>query len=91
MRCTYIPNLPDELSVTLGETVRIVNEFDDGWALCLNARSEKGVVPLECLDRNNAPPRAPGQYLGQGTGDWRMSRRASSLHGGMQHGGAMRY
>lgn len=81
VRCTYIPNLPDELSVTVGEMVRVLNEFDDGWAMCVNSRNEQGVVPLECLDRGNAQPRSPGQYLGQGTGDWRMSRRASSLHG----------
>lgn len=81
VRCTYIPTLPDELSITVGEMVQLVSEFDDGWAVCVNAHNERGVVPLECLDRGNAPPRQPGQYLGQGTGDWRMSRRASSLHG----------
>jgi len=90
VRCTYIPNLPDELSVTVGEMVRVLNAYDDGWALCLNAHNEQGVVPLECLDRNNAPLRSPGQYLGQGTGDWRMSRRASSLHGA-QTAAAVRY
>jgi hypothetical protein len=90
VRCTYIPNLPDELSITVGETVRVMNAYDDGWALCINSRHEQGVVPLECLDRGNAVPGAPGQYLGQGTGDWRMSRRASSLHG-VQHAAALRY
>lgn len=91
VRCTYIPNLPDELSITVGEMVRVLNEYDDGWALCLNARNEQGVAPIECLDRNNAPPmKGPGQYLGQGTGDWRMSRRASSLNGA-QNAAAVRY
>lgn len=91
VRCTYIPNLPDELSVTVGEMVRVLNEYDDGWALCINARNEQGVVPSECLDRNNAPlMKNPGQYLGQGTGDWRMSRRASSLNGA-QNAAALRY
>ena len=88
VRCTYIPNLPDELSITVGELVRVVSEFDDGWAMCINSHSERGVVPLECLDRGGAPAAAQQQYLGQGTGDWRMSRRASSLHGAQA---AMRY
>lgn len=90
VRCTYIPNLPDELSVTVGETVRVLNEYDDGWALCLNMHNEQGVVPLECLDRSNALAKGPGHYLGQGTGDWRMSRRASSLNGA-QAAAAVRY
>ena len=90
VRCTYIPNLPDELSVTVGETIRVLNSYDDGWALCVNSRNEQGVVPLECLNVGNTPPSAPGQYLGQGTGDWRMSRRASSLHG-VQNAAALRY
>ena len=93
VRCTFVPSLPDELSITTGEMVRVVGEFDDGWALCANARGEQGVVPLECLDRQPGAgmgpvqvqqgPQAgmgPGGYLGQGTGDWRMSRRASSLY-----------
>lgn len=87
VRCTFIPTLPDELSIAMGESVRVLNEYDDGWALCINNRNEQGVVPLECLDRNSAPSR-PGQYLGQGTGDWRMSRRASSLYAAQ---GPMRY
>ncbi|THG99831.1 hypothetical protein EW026_g2582 [Hermanssonia centrifuga] len=78
--CTFIPNLPDELSISMGETVRVVNEYDDGWALCANSHNEQGVVPLECLNRGSAQTQAYGQYLGQGTGDWRMSRRASSLY-----------
>ena len=90
VRCTYIPNLPDELSITVGETVRVLSEYDDGWAMCLNSRNEQGVVPIECLDKGGIPSVAPGQYIGQGTGDWRMSRRASSLHGA-QNAPAMRY
>lgn len=78
VRCTFVPNLPDELSITAGETIRVLNEYDDGWALCANERGEQGVVPVECFVR--ARP-SNGQYPGQGTGDWRMSRRASSLNG----------
>ena len=84
VRCTFVPSLPDELSITTGEMVRVVGEFDDGWALCANARGEQGVVPLECLDRGQGQGPASGGYLGQGTGDWRMSKRASSLYAAQQ-------
>lgn len=90
VRCTFIPNLPDELSITTGELVRVISEYDDGWALCQNVRGEQGVVPLECLDRGHPNAQAPGLYMGQGTGDWRMSRRASSLNAA-QAAAAMRY
>ncbi|KAI0070954.1 hypothetical protein K474DRAFT_1578590, partial [Panus rudis PR-1116 ss-1] len=88
VRCMFLPSLPDELHITTGEVVRIVGEFDDGWALCANARGEQGVVPLECLDRGAAAGNNGQQglgvggqpaYPGQGTGDWRMSKRDSSL------------
>ncbi|KAH6895004.1 hypothetical protein BKA70DRAFT_1117247, partial [Coprinopsis sp. MPI-PUGE-AT-0042] len=47
----FIPNLPDELDVIVGEIVQVISEFDDGWALCLSATQNQGMVPLECLDR----------------------------------------
>ncbi|KAF7300440.1 SH3 domain-containing protein [Mycena chlorophos] len=67
VRYEFIPSLPDELSIVTGETVRIVAEYDDGWALCANAKNDQGMVPLECLDRS-----------GSG-GVPRNSRRGSSL------------
>jgi len=69
----FIPSLPDELSITTGEVVRVVSEYDDGWALCRNARGDRGMVPLECLDRASAPK---SQLQVQ---DSRNSRRTSSL------------
>jgi len=72
IRCTFIPSLPDELSITTGETVTIVNEYDDGWALCANVRGEQGMVPVECLAKDAATPRAP-------EADWKNAQRASSL------------
>ncbi|KAJ2916970.1 hypothetical protein MD484_g3445, partial [Candolleomyces efflorescens] len=47
---TFITTLPDELTITTGETLRVLAEYDDGWALCLNLRGEQGMVPRECLD-----------------------------------------
>ncbi|TCD68459.1 hypothetical protein EIP91_010745 [Steccherinum ochraceum] len=87
VRCTFIPTLPDELSITTGEMVRVLGEFDDGWALCANTRGEQGVVPLECLDRTQMRQSVSG-YMGEGTGDWRMSRRASSLYATSPQGAA---
>jgi hypothetical protein len=74
VRCTFIPNLPDELSITTGEVVRVLDEYDDGWALCANTRSEQGMVPLECLDKRAT---SPTQAIGGA--DWRNAQRASSL------------
>jgi hypothetical protein len=73
IQCTFIPSLPDELSIRMGETVRVLEEYDDGWALCANAQGERGMVPLECLDQS-----AQG-VVRQEQVDRRTSRRASSL------------
>lgn len=51
VRNAFLPNLPDELAVGQGEMVRVLAEYDDGWALCANMRGEQGAVPLECLQR----------------------------------------
>lgn len=75
IKCTFIPSLPDELSITTGETVRVVAEYDDGWAMCANARGEQGMVPIECLDQS----KGAGDSGSGGQGDWRGSRRVSSL------------
>jgi hypothetical protein len=53
------------MSISIGEVVRVIGEYDDGWVLCMNGRGDQGVVPLECLDRGDTVHRH--------------SRRASSL------------
>ncbi|KAJ7766654.1 hypothetical protein B0H16DRAFT_369468 [Mycena metata] len=73
VRYEFIPSLPDELSITTGEVVRLVAEYDDGWALCANARGEQGMVPLECLDRGAPQAQMTLQP------ERRNSRRSSSL------------
>jgi hypothetical protein len=70
VHCTFIPSLPDELTISTGETIRVLSEYDDGWALCANRRGEQGMVPLECLDRSDSGPSTP---------TFRNSRRMSSL------------
>jgi hypothetical protein len=74
IQCTFIPTLPDELSIRMGEIVRVLAEYDDGWALCTNAHGERGMVPLECLDQS-----AQGLARQGSQADRRTSRRASSL------------
>jgi hypothetical protein len=64
---TFIPTLPDELSLTIGEVLRVLSEYDDGWVLCANRMGEQGMVPLDCLDRCDEVQ------------DHRLSKRASSL------------
>lgn len=71
IKCTFIPSLPDELSITTGETVRVLAEYDDGWTMCVNTRGEQGMVPIECLER--------GSVEVYGNTDWRNSKRTSSL------------
>jgi len=73
IRSTFIPTLPDELTISTGEVIRIRKEFDDGWALCVNVRGEQGMVPLECLDRGN------GTYQGGEQKQFKKLARASSL------------
>jgi hypothetical protein len=77
VRMTFVPQLPDELGITPGETLYIRSEFDDGWALCGNSRGEQGMVPLECLEGGG------GQFAGGSqlrTTRRASSRRASSLN-----------
>jgi len=74
VRVTFIPQLPDELAITPGETLCIRTEYDDGWALCVNTRGKQGMVPLECLEGDGGQLTAPSLV-----GTWRTSRRASSL------------
>lgn len=71
----FIPTLPDELSVTAGERVHVLAQYDDAWALCVNGHGEQGMVPQECLDRPVASNQA----------DWRNARRTSSLASDGRH------
>jgi hypothetical protein len=48
---SYVPTLPDELTISTGETLRVLQEFDDGWSECMNSTGEVGMVPLECLGK----------------------------------------
>lgn len=79
VRSTFIPTLPDELSISTGEVIRIQAAYDDGWALCSNARGEMGMVPLECLDRGSASQEEAREY--------KKLARVSSLAAAKPYGG----
>lgn len=72
--CTFIPSLPDELTIRVGETLRVVAEYEDGWFLCLDCRGEQGMVPNECLDRSSS-----STGLLRPKGDYRTLTRITSL------------
>ncbi|KAF7364008.1 SH3 domain-containing protein [Mycena sanguinolenta] len=78
VRYEFLPSLPDELSITTGEVVSVISEYDDGWAFCKNARGDQGMVPLECLERSAAPQ----TLQPDASQDYRNSRRTSSLRPG---------
>lgn len=49
----FQPSRPDELSLSIGETLRLIKEFEDEWCLVQRVgrpNAEKGVVPRFCLE-----------------------------------------
>ncbi|KAL2821277.1 hypothetical protein BDW59DRAFT_150321 [Aspergillus cavernicola] len=60
--------MEDELGLHAGQLVRLLHEYDDGWALCVKLdRSQQGVVPRSCLSARPVKPRA-GPPPGAGPG-----------------------
>ncbi|KAL1871574.1 hypothetical protein VTK73DRAFT_2038 [Phialemonium thermophilum] len=56
----FKPTLEDEMELRAGQLVRLLHEYDDGWALCIRLdRSEQGVVPRTCLSTRPVKPRPP--------------------------------
>jgi hypothetical protein len=54
IRRPFTPTLDDELSVSIGDPVRVMKVFDDGWAFVEKQggsvdRSESGLIPVDCL------------------------------------------
>jgi hypothetical protein len=56
----YTPTLSDELRVQVGDTVRVLQAYQDGWCFAQfvgKGDAPKGVVPLVCLeDRKRVVP-----------------------------------
>ncbi|KAH7145840.1 variant SH3 domain-containing protein [Dactylonectria estremocensis] len=54
----FNPTMDDELELKAGDLVRLLHEYDDGWALCIRLdRSRQGVVPRTCLSTRPVKPR----------------------------------
>ena len=79
---TFIPSLPDELSIATGEQVRVLSFYDDGWALCEKMTGEKGVVPQECLESaQSTTSNTPAQQLAGSEESARLNRNSSLRRG----------
>ncbi|KAL3427486.1 hypothetical protein PVAG01_00995 [Phlyctema vagabunda] len=54
----FKPSMEDELELKAGQLIRLLHEYDDGWALCIRLdRSQQGVVPRTCLSTRPVKPR----------------------------------
>ncbi|KAK9460581.1 uncharacterized protein V1516DRAFT_677107 [Lipomyces oligophaga] len=54
----FAPTMHDELALQEGQLVRVLHEYDDGWALCVKLdRSSQGVCPRSCLSVRALRPR----------------------------------
>ncbi|RVX66595.1 hypothetical protein B0A52_09346 [Exophiala mesophila] len=54
----FKPSMEDELELVSGSLVRMLHEYDDGWALCIRLdRSQQGVVPRTCLAAKPSKPK----------------------------------
>ncbi|RYP09642.1 hypothetical protein DL764_001184 [Monosporascus ibericus] len=57
----FNPTLEDEMELKAGQLVRLLHEYDDGWALCIRLdRSQQGAVPRTCLSTRPVKPRSAG-------------------------------
>ncbi|PBK97261.1 hypothetical protein ARMGADRAFT_891963, partial [Armillaria gallica] len=46
----FEPTLHDEISVSVGDRVRVLNVFNDGWAMVeKQALPQAGLVPIDCF------------------------------------------
>ncbi|KZP01085.1 hypothetical protein CALVIDRAFT_559738 [Calocera viscosa TUFC12733] len=86
---TFTPALSDELSIQVGQVLRMVEEYDDGWCLVerdsINGRKpEQGAVPRFCLDEIASEPGTAAASVRsfmtpQITGPFRSPTRKGSL------------
>ncbi|GAB7352272.1 hypothetical protein MBLNU459_g2732t1 [Dothideomycetes sp. NU459] len=57
----FKPSMDDELELRAGDIVRMLHEYDDGWALCVRMdQSKQGVAPRTCLSKLPLKPRPVG-------------------------------
>ncbi|KAI9776741.1 MAG: hypothetical protein M1839_009385 [Geoglossum umbratile] len=64
----FKPSMADKLGLRAGQLVRLLHEYDDGWALCIRLdRSQQGVCPRTCLSKQPVKPRPNSPRTGQPT------------------------
>jgi hypothetical protein len=71
IRRPFLPTMTDELGVEVDDEVKILQIFDDGWALVEKAQGtpQQGLIPLACL-----------RDLGQALTSLLSTRRVQSIH-----------
>ncbi|SLM37513.1 SH3 domain [Lasallia pustulata] len=61
----FMPSMEDEIQLRAGQLVRLLHEYDDGWALCIRLdRSQQGVAPRTCLSTRPVKRRPAGNGRG---------------------------
>jgi hypothetical protein len=91
----FVPTRPDELQVEMGDRLRVLKEYDDGWASCVNMSAssdadqnqKQGMVPMACWSSEDIGTGGAGaEENGRGIGDddkkLKLSRRVTSLADG---------
>ncbi|KAG0338912.1 hypothetical protein BG005_003597 [Podila minutissima] len=79
---TYTPALADEIEVGLGDSVTILQEFDDGWCLGVNNTRGRirGVFPSHCVDMGQfGYGQDEQQYMPNPSFKQQASKRMSSM------------
>ncbi|WVQ97516.1 hypothetical protein IAU59_004630 [Kwoniella sp. CBS 9459] len=46
----FVRSLEDELAISPGQQLYLHTAYDDGWSLCEDAKQNRGVVPISCLE-----------------------------------------
>ncbi|KAG6864747.1 hypothetical protein C0991_007422 [Blastosporella zonata] len=68
---SFTPTLDDELAIKLGDTVRMLDEYKDGWCLVQRVGridAPKGAVPRFCLqERRGVVPIVPNRKFSNGS------------------------
>ncbi|WVF70392.1 hypothetical protein IAT40_005182 [Kwoniella sp. CBS 6097] len=69
----FVRSLEDELAISPGQQLYLHTAYDDGWSLCEDAKQNRGVVPISCLEPWSDSPSSSG-----GLAPTSMSREGST-------------
>ncbi|KAI9204141.1 uncharacterized protein BJ171DRAFT_408273, partial [Polychytrium aggregatum] len=47
--CARIATQADELGISVGEEITVIEVYDDGWGLAMNGHGEQGMIPMNFL------------------------------------------